>query len=103
MEILKAQFIMNEEVFHSGFSRLIRENKDMGRIDEYLELDLLKLKKTRDNFEHTKSVRKVIKDADCGNFDLVKKYHLSYYIELESEALSSILLSERLLHKTFLV
>ena len=94
MEALKAHFSMNEEIFHSGFSKLIEENEKIGLIDKNLVSDLLKLKELRDSFEHTKSIRKVIRKAD---YILAQRYHMENYAELEDEALFSISLSIRLI------
>ena len=58
-EVLKAPFSLEldtekTKTFTAGFSTLIDENEKIGRIPKKISKNLYKLKKIRDNFEHTK-------------------------------------------------
>lgn len=94
-EVLKAPFSLeidteNTKTFTAGFSKLIDENEKIGRIPKKISKNLYKLKKIRDNFEHTKQPRKIICDLEMGNQRLAELYSIKNYGSLESEALFGI-------------
>lgn len=99
MEVLKAPFNISteEEIFEYGFSKLVKENKKRGWIDNEMVKDLIKLNNIRNNFSHSKKARRIIKDLDKGKKELAELYDPNSYQKLESNAIFAMSLVHRLI------
>ena len=97
MEILKSPFShgTEEKIFKYGFNGLIMESEKRGWLDDKLNKDLKRLNRIRNNLEHSKSPREVVKRADKGDYSLAELYHPSFYSSLEKKAIFAM----RLLHR----